>query len=609
MDMLPHDARPAVDACAPDNERVRRRLAAILAADIKGYSALMDGNEEETHRRVGAEMDRLVHEVEQSSGSIFSFAGDGLMAEFSSAVEALKCALRVQAGAAERAARVLPHQRIQYRMGINAGEVLSQKGHTGGSAVNIAARLEQIAEPGSIFLSETVYDQVNHVVTANYDRVGQPNLKNLREPVVVFSISAEECRAWAGLPAPREPVVAGRPVDPRASLAILPFRVQRPDAQDLSFAEGAVDEIIRLLGGSRDLVAVVRNATVDVPRSPIDLKRIRHDLGVRYVLHGTLRRSHDRLRLSVELNEAETGWVIWADRFDGDLSDPFDLQDRIAARVATAVVPFVLDRELGRAGQKQRDSVTAYDLTLQAADLTQRLQRGSWSRGRDLLWQALAVDPAWRPARTQAAWWYATGVEQGWSADPRADTAAAMDAAQAALALDRDDPHALAVAGHIHAWLLGDQRQATACLERALTAGPACAWSWSLAALASAWSGDGRTALAQANEAARLSPLGPDAGWHEYALALACHVNGDHQDAVGWGIRAADRNPGHAANLRTLAASLSALGQVEEAQVYARLLLGVDPAFRVDTFRQRTPWRGDIADQFAERLCRAGLPG
>jgi adenylate cyclase len=268
----------------------------------------------------------------------------------------------------------------------------------------------------------------------------------------------------------------------------------------------------------------------------------------------------------------------------------------------------VLDRELGRAWQKHPDSVTAYDLTLQAADLTRRLQRDLWSRGRDLVWQALALDPAWRPARTQAAWWYATGVEQGWSADPHADAAAAMDAAQAALALDRDDPHALAVAGHIHAWLLGDRRQATACFERALAAGPACAWSWSLAALASAWCGDGKAALALATEAARLSPLGPDAGWHEYALAFACYVHGDYQAAIGWGIRAADRNPTHAANLRTLTASLAALGQAEEAQLYARLLLGVDPAFRVGTFRQGTPWRGDTADRFADRLCQAGLP-
>jgi class 3 adenylate cyclase/TolB-like protein len=610
MGILPHDAGPAFGDDTPGDERVRRRLSAILAADIKGYSALMDGNEDDTHRRVGAEMDRLVREIEKSSGSIFSFAGDGLMAEFPSAVEALKCALRVQADAAERGARVLPHQRIQYRMGINAGEVLSQKGHTGGTAVNVAARLEQIAAPGSIFLSEAVYDQVNHAVTAKYDRVGQPNLKNLREPVVVFSISAEECRTWAGLPGPQDRAAPARLRDPRASLAVLPFpfRVQQPDATGLDFAEGVADDIVRLLGGHRDLIAVVRTATADVPRSPIDLKRIRHDLDVRYVLHGNLRRSRGQLRLSVELTEAESGRVIWLDRFDGEFSDPFALQDRIALRVAAAVVPAVLDRETTRAWQQDADSLTAYDLTLQAAELTLRLQRVSFPRAGDLLRQAVARDAAYRPARSEAAWWHATCIDQGWSEDPAADTGAAVSHVQAALALDRDDPHALALAGHVHAWLLRDPRQASGFLERALAVGSACAWSWSFAGLASACAGDGETALSRAAEALRLSPLGPNAGWHQYGMAFACYVSGRYQDAVDWGIRSADRMPGMAANLRTLAASLAAIGHMDEARAYSRQLLAVDPAFRVEAFCRRLPLASDRADQFAERLCCAGLP-
>ena len=591
-----------------DTTGVRRRLAAILAADIKGYSTLMDGNEEDTHRRVGAAMDRLVRAIETAGGAIFSFAGDGLMAGFPSAVDALKCALRVQAETADRAERLPPHQRIQYRMGINAGEVLSQAGHTGGIAVNIAARLEQIADPGSIFLSEAVYDQVNHAVPARYDRVGQPNLKNLREPVVVFAVSADSCLAWAGQPVARDRAAPARLVDPRASLAVLPVRVPAADAETESLAEGIADDIVRLLGGSRDLIAVVRTATAQAPRAPADLKRIRHALDVRYVLHGTLRRSPDQIRLSMELTEADQGRVIWSERIDGPLSEPSDAQDRLALRTAAAVVPAVLRRELARIAQQPPDRTSAYDLTLQAADLTAELRRETFHQAPALLRQALTRDAAWRPAHTHAAWWHATCLEQGWSAAPQADTAAALHHVQAALALDRDDPHALAVAGHLQGWFLRDPRKATGLLERALAAGPACAWSWSLASLASACAGDGDTAFARAAEAVRLAPLGPDAGWHEYVVSVACHVQHRYEDAVHWGIRAADRDPNLAANLRCLTASLAAIGHWQEARRYAGQVLAVDPAFRVGAFRARAPLAAGRADRFAEHLCEAGLP-
>lgn len=598
-------------APASSDGRVHRRLAAILAADINGYSALMDGDEDDTHRRVSAEMDRLVQEIGKSGGSIFSFAGDGLMAEFSSAVEALKCALRVQAETADRATGLPPHQRIQYRIGINAGEVLSQRDHMGGTAVNIAARLEQMAAPGSIFLSEAVYDQVNHAVPANYDRIGQPILKNLREPVVVFSISPDECRTLGGPSARGQDRIgiSAAAADPRASLAVLPVRIPQPEPQDLSFAEGVLDDVVRILVGSRDLVAVVRSAMADVPRSVVDLRRIRHDLGVRYVLHGTLRRSHGRLRLAVELNDAEYGRVLWADRFDGDLVDPFAFQDRVALRIATAVAPCILESELNRGARLSADDLTAYDLTLRAATAIHRMQRDDFSLARAFLLQALERDPAFRPAHLQLAWWHVTQVAQGWSEWPDEDAAAADAAVQVALARDPNDPHALAMAGHIQAGLHKDQRAAAGMLERALAAAPGCAWAWSFAGLAAAWHGRGSVARERASQALLLSPLGPDAGWHEHVLALAHYVTEDYQAAVDWAVRASDRTQGHVANLLTLVASLAAIGHLEEARGYARRLLVADPLFQVARFRQTTPMDPNLAGVFAKRLRLAGLPG
>ena len=226
---------------APGRRSIHRRLAAILGADIRGYSALMGANEEDTHRRVNAAMDRLVREIQRAHGRVFSYSGDGLMAEFPSAIEALKCALRVQADAGKRNAQLPSDERIDYRMGINAGEIVLQQGRAGGNAVNIAARLEQIADPGGIYLSATVYEQVSSVVTTKYHPIGEQRLKNIRAPVMVYRIPPEACLSWTGMPS-----LSSREVrtdwpaeeDYRPSLAVLPFRSFQEDRSDAYFRRG-----------------------------------------------------------------------------------------------------------------------------------------------------------------------------------------------------------------------------------------------------------------------------------------------------------------------------------------------------------------------------------
>jgi adenylate cyclase len=232
--------------------RLERRLAAILGADIMGNSALMERNEEETHRRVGAELDRFRREIEKSHGRVFSFTGDGLMAEFPSAVEALKCALRVQAEAGKRNARLPIDHQIIFGIGLNSGELILQKGRTGGTAVNIAARLEQIAEPGGVCLSSSVFEQVRRIVTTRYEFLGDQRLKNIRDPVAVYGVRAASCSTWPGMPAlPRltgstipDTGPAEAAVEYRPSLAVLPFRTLQRDQSDAYFAEGMVDDII-----------------------------------------------------------------------------------------------------------------------------------------------------------------------------------------------------------------------------------------------------------------------------------------------------------------------------------------------------------------------------
>jgi adenylate cyclase len=596
--------------------RLERRLAAILGADIAGYSALMERNEEETHRRVGAELERFYREIERSHGRVFSFAGDGLMAEFPSAVEALKCSLRVQAESSKRNTRLASDQRIIFRIGLNSGELILQKGRTGGTAVNIAARLEQIAEPGGVCLSGSVYEQVRRIVTAGYEFLGEQRLKNIKEPVPVYGIPAAACSAWVAMPTlPRQigPAIpdAGpmqTTVEYRPSLAVLPFRTLQQDQSDAYFAEGMVDDIIRVLGGLKELLVIARSSTLMFARAPLDLRRIGHELDVRYVLHGSVRRSGGRLRIAVELSEAQTGQVIWADRFEGDLAELFELQDRIAVRVVTAIAPHLRERELSRALRKHPASMTAYDLTLQALDLFYRMDRASIARARELLEQAVAHDPDYAPAYSHVASLHMRLIGQGWSEDDMADRTKAATAARSAIDRDRSDAVALAIYGHVQSYLMKDYVTATDYLNRALTVGPSCAWAWGYSSLTSGYLGDYEAAVTRAENAVRLSPIGPDAFWLEHYLSQAYYLAGRYEDAVGWGRMSAAHAGANTSNLRSLIASLAALGEMEEARSVAQRLLQLAPTFRLTTFRARTPLRDDVRDLFAERLKLAGVP-
>ncbi len=594
------------------HRQVERRLAAVLGADIMGYSAMMARAEEETHDRVGAELDRFFKEIEKSHGRVFTFAGDGLMAEFPSAVEALKCALRLQADMAKRNALVPVDQRILFRIGINSGEIMVQQDRTGGNAVNIAARLEAIAEPGGIALSEAVYQQVRRVVSTGYTFFGEQRLKNIRDPITIHTIRPEACSTWAGMPAlpreaPQTPPVGGVP-EYRASLAVLPFRTLQKDQSDAYFAEGIVDDIIRALGGLRDLLVIARSSTQTFARAPLDLRRVGHELDVRYVLHGSVRQTKDTLRIAVELCEAHTGTVIWVDRFDGGMSDLFNLQDQIAIRVMTSIAPHLRERELSRALRKHPENMTAYDLTLKALDLSYRMERSALDEAQTLLQDAVRHDPDYAPAYTHLAFLQMTRLGQGWAEDPEAEAETAGRAALAAIQRDRNDALALAYYGQYQSFVLKDFRAAQETHEKALAAGPNCAWAWGLSSLPFAYIGDTATAIARAERAVRLSPLGPEAYWHQHFLSLALYVDGRFDEAVEWGRASAALAPVNTSNICCLIASCAASGDSKAARGHAADLLRISPTFRLAKFRARTPLPADLCDRVTESLRQAGVP-
>ncbi len=595
----------------PPSLPLGRRLAAILAADTVGYSALMGDAEEETHRLVGGLLAQVTREIEASHGRVFGTAGDGLMAEFPSAVQALKCALRVQAEAARRDAARQSGQRIMLRIGVNAGEIVLQGERTGGTAVNVAARLEGMAEPGGICLSGAVFEQVRRAVAAEYESAGLRRLKNIPDPVAVYQIAPAACAVWDGLPAlPRRsaPVPASRREDDRPSLAVLPFRTVPGQQNDGYFAEGMIDDIIRALSGLKDLLVVSRSATLGYARSPLDLRRAGHELDVRYVLHGSVRRGHGMLRIAAELCEAANGQVLWADRIDGAADDIFSLQDDIAVRVVGAIAPHVRGFELTRSRRKGPESMTAYDLTLQALNLFNRLDKSSAEQALDMFLQASLIDPGYAPAHSHRAASLIHWIGQGWSDNEDADRMAAAQAARMSIERDPGDALALAIYGHSQSYLLHDHETAHAYLTRAIAAGPSCATAWAFSSLTCGYLGDVMTAIERAQYAARLSPVGDDAHWFEHFLSQAYYLAGRYDEAIGWGRLAAAHAPANTSNLRCLIAAFVATGALESAGTLAQSLMRLSPSFSLRMFRARTPLRGDVQNTFVHRLRTAGLP-
>ena len=606
--MSPEAPKPQAKPGAGSRQRIERRLAAVLYADIVDFTALMQRAEEGTHRRVGTELQRMARKIERAHGRPFGIAGDALMAEFPSPAEALRCALAIHVSAARRNAKLPADERMVFRIGLNLGEIMVQGDRTGGTAVNVAARLQALAEPGGICLSAAVWEQVRRTVPAAYQDLGEQRLKNVRDPVAAYALPAAACGSLDGALAAVPHRVADAPEEYRSSLAVLPFRTLQPDQADAYFAEGIIDDIIRELGGLQDLLVISRSSTAGFARAPLDVRRVGRELDVRYVLHGSVRRSGDLLRIAVELCAAETSNVIWADRFDGRMSDLFDLQDRIASRVATSIAPQLRRQELERAQRKRPNSMTAYDLTLQALDVSHRLDRASIERARDLLKEACAIDTNYGPAYSHLASFHLWLVGQGWSDDEQEDRWKASTAARKAIESDQNDALGLAIYGHMQSYLLKDYTAGQAYLERAIAAGPSCAYAWAYSSLTCGYLGDVETSVNRAERAVRLSPIGPEAYWLEHFLSQAYYLAGRFEDAIAWGQMSAARVFANASNLRCLIASYVGAGRLKEAADTAKGFMQVMPSFCISEFLERTPLKGEQCDLFAMRLRQAGLP-
>jgi adenylate cyclase len=581
----------------------KHRATVVLATDVVGYSRLMEVDQEDTHARLKQLRAQILDPVvAEHSGRIFKNTGDGFLAAFDQAPEAARCAIAMQTGLIDEAARFPPERRIVFRMGLTAGDAIIEDGDVFGEGVNVAVRLQTYAEPGDVVMSATVAEQAADALGGmpTFD-LGDLHLKNITRPVHAIGVRIGSLR---NLAAP----VAPRPTDTRPSIAVLPFRKLQVTPSDRNLADGIAEEIIHALAGVKELLVIARASTLRYSGRTIDAAAIGRELGVRYLLYGSVRRSGSRLRIGTELSDVENGRVILSERYEGDPSELFDLQEKIALAAMKSIAPHVREQELRRVMRKHPESLTAYDFVLRALEYLYRMDRESHAQARGLLQQAIAHDPEYALAYSYTAYWHIFRVGEGWSANPEEDAAEAARAARAALDRDGNDAMALAIFGHVQSFLLRDYQTAMAYLVRAVEVGPNSALAWTMCSITRGYLGDGPTAVERAEQGLRLAPLDGHVFWHESALAQAHYINGDYDAALAWARTSATHRPTAIFNLRLLAAILVALGRNAEAQRPAQELLRVQPAFCLALYAKRCPFEGPILNTWLERLRAAGLP-
>ncbi|MBN8927493.1 MAG: hypothetical protein BGO51_10885 [Rhodospirillales bacterium 69-11] len=582
-----------------------RRLVAVLHLDIVGYTRLIALDDLHTlmrMRRIRAEI--VTVEATRNGGVLHQSAGDSLLITFDSIAGAVACSLNIQRRVGEAEAGEPEERRITFRAGIDVGDVIADGSDIHGNGVNVAVRLQSACPVGQVCISRAVHDHLHGQLGVPVQPLGRLPLKNIAEPVEAFVL-------WVDahlLPAMPIGNPDARPVTSTPSIATLPFRVLSLNVEDRLLVDGLVEEINHSLAGLKELFVISRGSTLRYDPDHADLAEVARELGVGYILHGSVRRAPQGLRIRTELADASDLRVIRSDHYDGEGASLFELQERIALQVAATIVPDVREREMRRAMRKPPSSLTAYDLVLQAVDALFRITYKPFLRARALLQQAIALDPDYAPAYSYAAYACIFQVGEGWSVDPEADARAAAELAAQAIERDPHDAIALAICGHVHAFLLHRFDEAVHALDRAIEAGPNCPLAWTMSSATCGYLGQGRLAVERAERGLQLSPLDVRVFWPQAILAQAHYVDGDYAQAIEWARRALGNCPTAIFNLRTLAVSLVARGAVREAREIAAHLLEIRPDFRLTTYAAHCPFRGEHLTRWIERLREAGLP-
>nr|WP_210312512.1 adenylate/guanylate cyclase domain-containing protein [Rhizobium giardinii] len=584
-----------------------RKLAAILAADVVGYSRLAGADEDRTLARLRALRSDLIDPtIAVHNGRVIKRTGDGALVEFRSVVDAVRCAIEVQSGMVERNAGVAQDRRIEFRIGIHLGDVVEESdGDLMGDGVNIASRLEGVAAPGAICLSEDAYRQVKARLDLSVSDLGNTQLKNIAEPIRVYSLRVGTTDAKAI--ATSQPVTS-RPtteLPPKLSIAVLPFANMSGDAEQEYFADGISEDIITSLSKLPQLFVIARNSSFTFKGKNVHVQEVGRNLGVRYVLEGSVRKSGNRVRITAQLIDAASGGHLWAERFDRDLTDIFAVQDDVTQQIVGALAINLTEGDRQRLAPEHTGNLEAYDYFLRGRELWHRLTKETNVAARDLLQRAIKLDPNFASAHAFLALTHVLDYLNGWSPSPPNSREQAEELATRAVALDDRDPRAHWALSIVE---LYSRRHDVAITEaqRAIVLNPNFAEGHVSLGEALNYSARADEALKYFDRAKVLNPYFPDVLLHFQALA-SFHL-GRYEQAVGLLKERLTRNPVTDVSRALLAASYGHLGRLDEARAAWQEVFRVNPNYSLEYRRKVLPYKNpDDFELVVDGLRKAGL--
>jgi TolB-like protein/class 3 adenylate cyclase/tetratricopeptide (TPR) repeat protein len=576
---------------------VTRKLAVILAADVVGYSRLMAADEEGTLALLNARRQVSDELIARHRGRIFGTAGDSVMAEFASAVEAVRCAAAIQQENRRRNADLPGPRRMLFRVGVNLGDVMVGGDDLFGDGVNVAARLEGMAEPGGICISSAVYDQIRNKVDVAFEDLGERSLKNIGYPVRVFGLRHDEADGPGSTPAPPAP----RRASALPSIAVLPFTNMGGDPEQEYFADGLTEDLITELSRFQELRVIARNSVMTYKGKPVRVQEVGADLGVRYVLEGSVRKAGARVRITAQLIDAATGHHLWAERFDRDLADIFEVQDEVTSRIVVTLAGKLEESERRRARSLQTENLEAYDCVLRGRELWFRFTPEANREARRLYEEAIELDPEYARAYASLAWTYLTEHDERWGDPADKPLERALEIARRGVTVNP--------ASHSNRLALGQvclgkglHDEALEAFETAIALNPNDADGYVFLAETLSFAGRADEAIELIEKAQRLNPA---SRWYAWQLAGAFYVARRYEDAV-----AALRKgrPMVAMGYRWLAVANAQLGRERDAQAAAEEYLRRSPDYSLATHLRTMPFQhAEDREHYVEGLRKAGL--
>ena len=589
-------------------ERVERRLAAVLAADVAGYSRLMGRDEERTLANLKSFRKTLVDPaIAAHRGRIVKTTGDGMLVEFASAVDAARCAVEVQHGMAGQNADVPQDLRIEFRIGIHVGDIIIDDNDIFGDGVNIAARLEGIADPGGVCISDDAYRQIRGKIDIAFDDIGEQTLKNIAEPMRAWQIRLASEAAPAIRSSPPPIRVQDLALPDKPSIVVLPFDNMSAEAGQDYLADGIVEAITAALSCIRSFFVIARSSAFTYKGRATNARDIGKQLGVAYLLEGSVQKAGNRLRIIVQLIETEGGAHVWSSRFDGAIDDFFDLEDRITEQVAGALQPSIRIAEIERSRRKRPQDLGSYDYTMRAMPHVWALEKEESAKALELLEKALAIDPEYPLALSLAGWCHAQRSVYNWADDIAVSKVMARSLAERAAEMSGDDPIILAILGAVHTFVR-NYGTARVLLERAVTLDPNAAWAWTRLGWLENYADQPQKAIENFERAQRLSPIDPMNFNNYVGIGSAHEVAQEYDMAAAFYQRALEERPNASWIYRNLASVLSGAGRVDEAKQAFAVMMLTYPDLTVSKYKQAMVFSPAALNRMAENLRKLGLP-